>query len=406
MNNEKLEGQTDSLVPNLQVTENVSGEVAPLNHEAALASYSEDEKREIIALADSIDVTQLEKVMNYGAAPLKATFEQCGAFLKDERGSKADQEVIAQVIALSKKAHETYDDFNLVLKEPNVIQRFLTKLMSNSENHTQKIKNSAVTNYQLLVELRKSCDAWLEMLRNAMAVITESAFSDIDSVQLLEKFIIAGKLAQSRIENELEEKQKQYQETGLQQYALEYDELKAGYDNFILKLNNLENSRVMYHLSLGQLALTKRSNTAVQISIHTQVDHSMALMSQQLRNAVLNAKTKEVLEGQKAITKLNDELIKDVSKTVGCTAEEAEQLIYAGFYNADAAMEAVTSVIQSCDAIQKTAEEMLPKMKANTEKLNGLIEKLQPYVDASKKTLNEDSNTLPNGRNGGNKLGF
>ncbi len=37
-------------------------------------------------------------------------------------------------------------------------------------------------------------------------------------------------------------------------------------------------------------------------------------MAQQLRNAVLNAKTKEVLEGQKAMTRLNDELIKEISK--------------------------------------------------------------------------------------------
>ena len=59
---------------------------------------------------------------------------------------------------------------------------------------------------------------------------------------------------------------------------------------------NLEKSRVMYRLSIGQLALIKKSNRNVQIAIRTQVNNSMALMAQQLRNAVLNAKTKEVLE--------------------------------------------------------------------------------------------------------------
>ena len=113
-------------------------------------------------------------------------------------------------------------------------------------------------------------------------------------------------------------------------------------------------------------------------------------MGQQLRNAVLNAKNREVIEGQKAITRLNDELIKDVSKTVGLTAEESEKLIYAGFYDVEAAKEAVQAVISSCQSIQTTAQEMLPKMKADMSQLNSLMEELEPYVDSVKvKALEE-----------------
>ena len=119
----------------------------------------------------------------------------------------------------------------------------------------------------------------------------------------------------------------------------------------------------------------------------------MALMGQQLRNAVMNAKNREVLEGQKCITKLNDELIKEVSKSVGLTAEESEKLIYAGFYDIEAAKEAVQAVITSCDSIKKTAEEMLPKMRADMTQLNSLMEELEPYVDSVKvKTLEENAN--------------
>lgn len=222
------------------------------------------------------------------------------------------------------------------------------------------------------------------MLVEAMGQITESAMSDVETAGLLEKYIIAGKMAEDRIGEELKAIQAQYQQTGLQKYAQEYDEMKECYDIFVLKMNNLEKSRVMYQLSLGQLALIKRSNRNVQISIHTQVANSMALMGQQLRNAVLNAKTQEVLEGQRAISRLNDELIKDVSKNVGLTAEETEKLIYAGFYDVNAAKAAVTAVIDSCKAIQKTAEEMLPKMRADVSELNGLIKELEPYVDSVK----------------------
>jgi len=394
MNEQVVEGRTEvaqASVVDTTLAQAKNSQIAPLNYEAALAAYSPEEQKEIVDLSASIDVRRIDNVMHYGGSVLKSTFDQCGALLKEERGSVADQEVISQVIALSKKAGDCYDDFNLVLKEPNFFQKLWLQITTGgkaSQAQTEKIQNSAVTNYQLLLELKASCESWLDMLRDAMRQIEESAMSDIETATMLEKYIIAGKMAEERIGRELAVIQSQYQQTGLQKFSQEYEEMKEGYDNFILIMSNLEKSRVMYALSLGQLSLIKRSNRNVQTSIHTRMDNSMALLSQQLRNAVLNAKNREVLEGQRAIARLNDEVIRDVSKNVGLTAEETEKLIYAASYDVEAAKAAVTSVIDSCKAIQKTAEEMLPKMKAETAELNALIEELEPYVNSVKTSDN------------------
>lgn len=372
----------------------VPQDVADIDYAKALASYTQKEQKEIMELASAIDVRKIENVMSYGSTALKATFEQCGEFLKDERGSKADQEVIAQVIELSKRASESYDDFNLVLQEPNFLQKFFLNLLSGGKNsRTQKIRNSAVTNYMLLAELKASCESWLIMLKSAMGDIEYSVVSDADNIALLEKYIIAGKIAEQRITNELDEIQAKYKETGLQKYVQEYEMLKDGFHIFQITMNNLEKSRIMYHLSIGQLALIKRGNTNVQISIHTQMNNSMALIGQQLRNAVLDAKTREVLEGQTAIARLSDELIKEVSKNVGLTAEQAEKLLYSSFYNTEAAKEAITTVINSCEAIKKVASEMLPKMKADMSQLNELIKQLEPAIGSIERMKIEDPKT-------------
>jgi len=387
------QAQVEGIGVNVQVPV-VPQDVLPIDCEKALASYTEQEQVEIMDLASSIDVRKIDNVMSYGSVALKATFEQCGAFLKDERGSKADQEVISQVIALSKKASNSYDDFNLVLQEPNLFQKiFLNLLHGGKNNRTQRIRNSAITNYKLLAELKTSCDSWLIMLKNAMGEIEYSAISDSDNIALLEKYIIAGKIAEQRITQELEEIQANYQETGLQKYVQEHELLKEGLHIFQITMNNLEKSRIMYHLSIGQLALIKRGNTNVQISIHTQVNNSMALIGQQLRNAVLDAKTREVLEGQTAIARLSDELIKEVSVNVGLTTEQTERLLYASFYNTEAAKEAVTAVINSCAAIKKVASEMLPKMKADMSQLNDLIKQLEPAIGSIERLKTENSQT-------------
>ncbi len=358
-------------------------DVLPINLQAALARLPENERDEVIALSKTIDVTKIENVMQYGSEPLKRTFEQCGKFLKDERGSEADQAVIKQVIELSKKAKQSNEDFNLVLKDPGFIQKLLLKISSKRRNtRADKIQTCAISNYKLLAELANSYESWLEMLRTAMGNICLSLESDKDNVVMLEKYIIAGELAKERIKNEVEEAKAQYEETGLAEYNQTFRELQEGSNIFEITMANLATARGMYYLSGGQLELIRRSNRNVQKSIHTQKNEQMAILGQMLRNAVLNAKNREVLEGQTSIKALSNELVKEISKAVGLTADQTERLIYSGYINPEAAKEAVTTVIKSCEAIQHVAEDMLPKMRADAAEINKLADQLQESVAA------------------------
>lgn len=288
-NNENVETTANEAIGILETLTEVPT-VVPLNIDKALASYTEAERKEIMDLANQIDVRKVDNLMNYASNVLLGTFDSCGEFLKNEKGSAADQEVIKKVIELSQKAGDSNEDFNLALKEPSLFQKFLLKLSKGArKERMEKIQESAVTNYQLLTELKKSCESWIEMLVEAMGEISISGKNDVEQAILLEKYIIAGKIAEKRIREEISEIQKNAQETGLQKYEQEYAIVKEGYDIFEITMANLEKSRVMYRLSIGQLALIKKSNRNVQIAIRTQVNNSMALMAQQLRNAVLNA---------------------------------------------------------------------------------------------------------------------
>ena len=144
MSSQELRKPDEGLSQEIQAVPVKRSEVAPLNYEAALASYSPEEQKEIMVLAESIDVKEADKVMNYGAEPLKQTFTQCGDFLKSERGPKADQEVLDMVITLAKKAKDSYEDFNLIIKEPSFLQKIFFKLAtSEKESHMDKIQRGA-----------------------------------------------------------------------------------------------------------------------------------------------------------------------------------------------------------------------------------------------------------------------
>lgn len=384
MEESKMEETKTTMLEQFNNESSVKENVRTLNVEVAFKTLAPDEQKEVMALSEAIDVTELEKVMSYGSEVLKRTFDQCGKFLKSEVGSDADQEVIKRVEELAKKASESYEDFELVIQEPNFLEKLLLKLSSSRKNNrTKKIQNRAVSNYRLLSELKESCEIWLDILKKSMGDITYSEMSDSENVYLLEKYIIAGEFAKKRVENELQQIQENMEETGLRTQSQKYDALKEGYDIFLIKLENLKKSRVMYYLSLAQLNLTKKSNRNVQISISTQSSNCITLIGQQMRNAVLDAKNREVIEGQKALVRLSDEMIKDVSHSIGVTSENAEKLLYYGICNVDAAKDAIKTVISGCDNVKKIAEEMLPKMQSDTEELNALVEELRPYIDAS-----------------------
>ena len=120
----------------------------------------------------------------------------------------------------------------------------------------------------------------------------------------------------------------------------------------------------------------------------------MALASQQLRNAVLNAKTKIAIEGQKSLSALNSELMKKVSENTVLTAEESEKILLNGVYSVEAALEAAKTVIEGCDLIKKAREERSAGIAQELGKLETLLTDIAPFVTRLK-SEGEPKDALP-----------
>lgn len=373
-----------------------SQNIFPVNYQAALSTYTEAEQQEIRSLADRIDVRKIENVMNYGSTPLKRTFEQCGEFLKKEQGSRADQQVMAQVIELSKKATQSYEDFNFQIREPGLFQKVLMKMFGNGNGPRMKaLKDSAATCYQLLKDLEKASKSWEAVLKEAYREIEVSAKDEFDSIVLLEKYLIAGNLAEERIVQEIAEAEQQYAATGLQQYAQEVDVLKSGHEVFQHNMQYLEQSHITYRIVIGQLALARKGNINAQLTIGAQTKHSLTLISQQLRNGLISTKTQSVIDAQKALSGFSDELIKGVSESIASTAQDSTKLLNEGFCSMEAAKSAITTIYESFEAIKNAAAEALPKIKADMSEAEVMLNQLEPYI-ASRPALNQGNSTPTN----------
>ncbi len=358
---------------------------------SALQHFDEKKQQQILAVSEQIDVRQLEKVMAYGQSPLIRSFEAAGRILHEDQGTSADQKVIKEVIELAKQANGSYDDFNLAIKEPSFLQKALMKIFTSiKDKQENEVSVKAVTSYKLLEQLSSSCDKWIDMLQDAFEKIHLSALDDKANCEELEQYIVAGRIAQERINAEVEAAKSDYELTGLVADKERYEELKDGADTFALQLLNLEKSRAAFAISIGQLYLTERTNRNMQMAVRTQRANSMALTGQQLRNAVLEAKNRIVLEGQKSISGLNSELMKKISQNAVLTAEESEQVLLSGVYSVEAALEAAKTVVEGCNAIENARTQRNASMSQELDRLKSLLGEIEPFVTRLQETTTKD----------------
>lgn len=387
---EVIEVQEAAIVE-LQENPESKTELAPLSANS-LEHYDEATKKEILRIANEIDVTQFEKTMAYGSIPIMRSFESAGKILQAAQGTSADQEVVKMVTDLAKQAKDSY---NLVIEEPNFFQKLILKITAGIKDESKEVKVRAISCFKILEQYIKSCDRWIDSLRKTHDDMMLSAHNDKNDCYELEQYIVAGYIAKDRIETEVEDARKDWEQTGLIETKDKYDMLSEGLDMFQVVLLNLEKSRGAYGVSLGQLALQVKANRNIQIAIRSQKNNSSALAAQQLRNAYFDAVNRDALEGQKAITQLNNELMKKVAEGSKLTAEESEQILVHGVYTVEAALLAAQTVIDGCNSIKKIREERVGEISTQMDKLKTLVDELAPYVENLKKDTENVASSEP-----------
>lgn len=355
-------------------------ELSPLTP-ASIQHYDTATQAEIMNVANQIDPLKLDKIMAYGSLPLIRSFEFAGTILKAIEGTSVDQEVVKQVAELSKQANKNQSELNVAIQEPNFLQRFLMNIFTSmKEKRDHDTKVTAISCYRLLTQLRESCEVWHDMLKDNYDLITQALEDVVTNGVLLEKYIIAGRIAEQRIEGELEQRRLLCEQTGLTDDKAMYEAAQEGFDAFKLVLLNLEKSRAAYGINFGQLKLERDTNKKLQLAVMFQKTNSMTTAGQQIVAAVFNAQNRQIQEGQRSITALNDELFQKVSTGAVLTAQETEKLLLNSVYSIEVGLAAAKTVIEGCQAIEKAGLDRNLHIAQELDKLQVLVDELAPFI--------------------------
>lgn len=398
--------QPAEVIPANLVAQPESTSITRLTAES-LSHFSPEDQAEILDLAQKIDPWQIDKILSFGSIPLVRTYDAAGDVLQKAQGTTADQRVIDEVLQLSKEANKTQQGLNLALEEPNFFEKILLKIMKRKANErAEDVVIRAVTCYRLLTQLKQANSNWLEELREGYALIDASIAQDFASACEVDKYVVAGLIAQERIDGELRLRETKMLETGLASDKMDYVGYKEGADAFATVLGNLQKVRGAYELSIGQLLATRKINKTLQIAIHSQKDHNLTVAAQQLRNAMIDARHREASEGAKSVTALNSALMQKVSANIALTADEAGALLRDGVFSVEAALSAAKTVVSACTTIEKAADDARRTVSQDLDKLQAVMSELAPYVDDQRSKLETANGSSPTSTSGKSGLSF
>lgn len=363
--------------------------IAPICAED-IQRYDAATQAEIMRVADQVDPLQLDKIKAFGSIPLERSFDFAMEFMKTIEGTTVDRTVADEIAKLSEQASKKQNELSVAIAEPNPFQRFLMNIFTSlKDKRNDDAKVIALSCYKILLKLKENCKNWEEILQDNYCIISDAIKDVVTNGSLIERYLVAGRIAEKRIEGEIEQKREAYEQGGLMDNHELYEASKEGFAAFRLSLLNLEKSRESYLLHLGQLRVQRETNKKLQLAINFQATNSMTTAAQQIMASVLTAQNREILEGQRSITSLNDELITKVSAGLLPTEQEAEKLLLNSVYSIEIGLAAAKTVVQCCKAMDEFDDKQSGHISEEFAKLQTLVQELAPIIGALPETKPE-----------------
>ncbi len=331
-----------------------------------LSKFSEAEQAAIRQFATTIDVSNSEQIMNYGAAAQKNISEFSGAALNSVRtkdlGEMGDtlSDLVVQLKSMDfDEKEEKKGLFGIFMKAKTSIDSLKAQYDS-AEVNVDKIVNSLSAHERTLLKDVAMLD---KMYEKNQAYYKE-----------LTMYILAGKLRAEELRNvELPKLQAKAQETGLPEDAEAANDFANMIGRFEKRIYDLELTRVISLQMAPQIRMIRNNDTIMAEKIQTSLVNTIPLWKSQMVMALTMHHSKQAMEAQREVSEVTNELLKKNAETLHqgsvSIAREAER----GIVEVETLKKTNQELIASLEEVRQIQEDGRAKRAAAEEEL-GRIE--------------------------------
>ena len=268
-----------------------------------LSKFSEAEQAAIRQFATTIDVSNSEQIMNYGAAAQKNISEFSGAALNSVRtkdlGEMGDtlSDLVVQLKSMDFDEKEEKKGLFGIFKKAKTSIDSLKAQYDTAEVNVDKIVNSLSAHERTLLKDVAMLD---KMYEKNQAYYKE-----------LTMYILAGKLRAEELRNvELPKLQAKAQETGLPEDAESANDFANMIGRFEKRLYDLELTRVISLQMAPQIRMIQNNDTIMAEKIQTSLVNTIPLWKSQMVMALTMHHSKQAMEAQREVSEVTNELLK------------------------------------------------------------------------------------------------
>lgn len=333
--------------------------------EAEEKNFTEEEKRQIDAFSEQINVRDHTVILQYGAAAQQKLADFSEKALENVKTQDLGEvgDMLAGVVAELKTFSED--------EEPKGLFGFFKK----SENKLEKMK----ARYDKTeVNVNKICDALEEhqvRLLKDTAVLEEMYKLNTTYFKELSMYILAGKKKLKKVQNtDLALLVQKAQTSNLPEDAQEAKDLGNYCDRFEKKLHDLELSRMVSLQTAPQLRLIQNNNTLMIEKIQSTLVNTIPLWKNQMVIALGLEHAAQAAQAQNAVSDMTNQLLRKNAEALHTatvqTARESER----GIVDIETLKETNAKLVQTLDEVLQIQAEGRQKRRAaeaEMEKMEG-----------------------------------
>ena len=327
-----------------------------------------EEKKMVEDFAKTIDVTNSNVILTYGAAAQQKIAGFSESALKSVRTKDMGEvgDMLSGLVVELKSFEITEEDkgiLGLFKKSANKVTGLKAKYdktETNVNNVCQALEKHQVTLMKDIALLDKMYDANLSYFKE------------------LSMYIIAGKQKLEEVRNgELAEAKAKAQASNLPEDAQAAKDIEAMCDRFEKKLHDLELTRMISIQTAPQIRLVQNNDTMMAEKIQSTLVNTIPLWKSQMVLALGIEHSNQAAKAQREVTDVTNELLKknaDLLKTASVeTAKESER----GIVDMETLQHTNETLISTFDEVMKIQEDGRAKRQAAEQEMQRLETELK-----------------------------
>ena len=309
----------------------------------SLDRFTPDERRQIEAVAEKIDITDSNAVLSYGASAQRKVSDFADGALQSVRGKdmgETGQVLTSLIVELKHNGEEK--------------QGIFSKLFGSAEKNFEKLKAQYSTTEANIDRLVKILEGHEEQLLKDIVQLDKLYDKNKLYFKEVSMYIEAGKLRLEKARNEeLPVLQAKAKETNAPEDVQAAQDFADMITRFEKKLYDLELSRTVCLQSAPEIRMVQNSDQIMSEKIHSTIINVIPMWKTQMVLALNNYHTQKAIEAQNAVTEATNEMLRKNAEALHQSTVETARASERGIVDIETLQHTNQQLISALDEIQQ-----------------------------------------------------